>query len=157
MALAAFSCWAAAVAASEQGSPTHLSEGNWALNRGDDRAANGSDCVAVPKAPSRIQVGLERLTVTGLPKNSIFNYQYRIDDGPASTPVIPSADMQNEGNLYFKGDVFDEILRGHRFRIRILDRWHEAISEDVDLAGLGHLHARMLDACKSGRPAPDVK
>ena len=154
-ALAVLACLSAAGAAAQGAGTTLLSEGQWDLRRLDDGAAQASACVLVPKTPSRIQVGQDRLTVTGLPKNSIFNYQYRIDDGPASTPAIPTADMQNAGSLFLDGDVFTAILGARRFRIRLLDRWHEAISEDVDLTGLDSLHRRMGDACKAERAGSD--
>jgi hypothetical protein len=88
------------------------------------------------------------MDVTGMPKNSVFNFQYRIDDGPASTPVFPSEAMQTSGRITIEGDTFQAILGGQRFRIRILDRWHEAITEDVDLTGLKEVYAQMKDQCK---------
>jgi hypothetical protein len=88
------------------------------------------------------------MDVTGIPKNSVFNFQYRIDDGPASTPVFPSEAMQTAGRITIEGDTFQAILGGQRFRIRILDRWHEAITEDVDLTGLKEVYAQMTDQCK---------
>jgi hypothetical protein len=119
--------------------------GAWKLEKPGEGA---SACVLTPKEPSRIQVGRDRLTVTGLPKNSIFNYQYRIDDGGASTPSLPTPEMQNAGTITLDGDAFAAVLKGQRFRIRILDRWHEAITEDVSLAGLGELHGTMAEACR---------
>jgi len=157
LALAALACLAADLAAAQVAGPTGPGAGNWDLRRSGDGAAPDSACMLIPKTQSRIQVGGKRLTVTGLPKNSVFNYQYRIDDKPASTPAIPPADMQNAGEIYFEGDVFNEILSGQRFRIRILDRWHEAITEDVDLAGLDALHGRMRDACTPGGAATGVR
>ena len=156
LALAALACLAAAAAA-QGAEPASLGEGQWDVRRPEGGTAKDAPCVLVPKAQSRIQIGPERLVVTGLPRNSIFNYQYRIDDQSASTPGIPSADMQSAGEIYLEGDVFREILSARRFRIRILDRWHEAITEDVDLAGLDGLHRRMADACRAEGAAPHAK
>jgi len=88
------------------------------------------------------------MDVTGMPKNSIFNYQYRVDDGPASTPVFPSEAMQTSGKVSIEGDDFRALVGGKRFRIRILDRWHDAITEDVDLTGLKEVYAQMTEQCK---------
>jgi hypothetical protein len=157
LALAALICLAADVAAAQGDGPTILSEGNWDLKRSDAAPAQNAACLLTPRSRSRVQIGRTRLTITGLPKNSIFNYQYRIDDKPASTPVIPSAEMQNAGEIYLDGHVFSEILAGRRFQFRILDRWHEAIAEDVDLAGLSELHERMLGTCNENAVTTDVK
>lgn len=128
--------------------PTVTSEGAWELMRSDPALASERVCILRPKRQSRIQVNGNTLSVTGLPKNSIFNYQYRVDDGPASTPTIPTTDMQNAGAIAIDGDAFADILKGQRFRVRILDRWHEAITEDIDLTGLRALHGTMTEACK---------
>lgn len=56
--------------------------------------------------------------------------------------------MQTAGRITIEGDDFRAILGGQRFRIRILDRWHEAITEDVDLTGLKEVYAQMTDQCK---------
>lgn len=123
------------------------SAGNWDLKRADGNATGEAACLLTPKTPSRIQVSKDRLVVTGLPKNAIFNYQYRIDDKPASTPAFPPSAMQSEGLIALDGDALAEILNGRRFQIRILDKWHEAITEDVDLAGLKDLHGKLAQAC----------
>ena len=125
-----------------------LSEGNWDLRRSEDQSSSAQSCVLRPKTPSRIQVTHDRMDVTGMPKNSVFNFQYRIDDGPASTPRFPSEAMQTAGSITIEGDDFRALVGGRRFRIRILDRWHEAITEDVDLTGLKEVYAQMTDQCK---------
>jgi hypothetical protein len=128
--------------------PVVSSAGHWELKRSARGAANEGTCLLAPKTPSRIQVFKDRLVVTGLPKNSIFNYQYRIDDGSASTPTIPSSAMQNDGIITLEGDALDTIVNGRRFQIRILDQWHEAITEDLDLSGLKDLYGTMTQACR---------
>lgn len=139
---------AADMAAARAAGPALSGDGNWELMRADTGSAADGTCVLTPKARSRIQIGENRLAVTGLPKNSIFNYQYRIDENAVTPPRIPSAEMQGAGAIYLEGDAFREILNGRRFQIRILDRWHEAITEDVDLTGAKELHARMTEACR---------
>ncbi|SDN48185.1 hypothetical protein SAMN05216360_108268 [Methylobacterium phyllostachyos] len=145
--LAILAALIAPVATAQAGDATLASEGNWDLKRSSGSATSEAGCVLTPKTQSRIQVSKDRLVVTGLPKNSIFNYQYRIDDKPASTPAIPSSAMQNDGIIAFDGDALAEILNGHRFQIRILDRWHEAITDDVDLSGLKDLHEKLVQVC----------
>lgn len=127
---------------------TVASEGAWELRKAEQSSASEDTCLLRPKVQSRIQVSRDKLSVTGLPKNSIFNFQYRVDDGSASTPTIPTADMQNAGTVALDGAAFADVLKGQRFRVRILDRWHEAITEDVDLTGLRDLHGKMSEACK---------
>ena len=56
--------------------------------------------------------------------------------------------MQTEGKIFIDGDAVSDIVKGRRFRFRILDRWHEAISEDVDLTGLSALYKRLEATCK---------
>ena len=145
--LAILAALTAPVAVARAGEATLASAGNWDLKRSDGSATSEAPCILTPKAQSRIQVTKDRLVVTGLPKNSIFNYQYRIDDKPASTPTIPSSVAQNEGLIALDGDALTEILKGRRFQIRILDRWHEAITEDVDLSGLKDLHQKLVQTC----------
>jgi hypothetical protein len=145
--LAVFGCLCAGVAA-QAGGPTVTREGAWEFKRADGALADEPTCLLTPKEKSRIQVGWDKLSVTGLPKNSIFNYQVRVDDGAASTPALPTADMQNAGTIAIEGDAFAAVLKGQRFQIRILDRWHEAITEDVSLAGLRELRERMPQACR---------
>ena len=140
-------CLAADVATAQAPGAVLSSEGNWDL-RAWDAGRDGGPCVLTPKTPSRVQVTRGRITVTGLPRNAIFNYQYRVDDGPASTPVFPSEGMQTEGAIRIEGDAAGDIVKGHRLRIRILDRWHEAISEDIDLSGLGTLYERLDETCR---------
>jgi len=145
--LAILAALTAPVAVAQAGDATLASVGNWDLQRSDGSASRGAACLLNPRTQSRIQVTRDRLVVTGLPKNSIFNYQYRIDDKPASTPAIPPSAMQNDGIIALDGDALTEILNGHRFQIRILDKWHEAITEDVDLSGLKDLHGKLVQAC----------
>lgn len=128
--------------------PVVSSAGTWELRRSAGGSTGDGACLLAPKSPSRIQVFKDRLVVTGLPKNSIFNYQYRIDDGSASTPAIPSSAMQNEGIIVLDGDALNTIVNGRRFQIRILDKWHEAITEDLDLSGLKDLYGTMTQACR---------
>jgi len=144
---AGLACLAADIAAAQVIGTTVSSEGNWDLKK----SSTGSDdslCVLTPKTPSRVQVTRGRIDLTGLPKNSIFNYQYRIDDGPASTPVFPSEAMQAQGKISIDGDAVMDIVRGQRFRFRMLDRWHEAISEDIDLTGLSALYKQLEASCR---------
>ena len=141
--------WLAAGGAMAQEAATILSSaGSWDLRRSRDGTAEASDCILTPKPRSRIEVGRDRLVVASLPRNSIFNFQYRIDDEPASTPAPPSEAMQSTGTVVLDGAAFDRILHGRRFQVRILDRWHEAVTEDVDLAGLAELHGTLAEACR---------
>lgn len=146
--LAILAALTAPAAVAQAGDAPLASAGNWDLKRSNSSATREAACLLTPKAQSRIQVTQDRLVVTGLPKNSIFNYQYRIDDKAASTPVIPPSAMQNEGVIVLDGETLSQILNGHRFQIRILDRWHEAITEDVDLSGLKDLHGKLVQACR---------
>jgi hypothetical protein len=143
---AGFACLTAHIATAQVVGAPVSGEGNWDLRKSDAGSGDGS-CVLTPRTPSRVQVTRGRITVTGMPKNSVFNYQYRVDDGPASMPAFPSKAMQDQGRILIQGDAAEEILKGRRFRIRILDRWHEAISEDIDLAGLAGLYERLEEAC----------
>ena len=56
--------------------------------------------------------------------------------------------MQAEGKISIDGDAMREIVKGQRFRFRMLDRWHEAISEDVDLNGLSTLYEQLEATCR---------
>ncbi|TXN00226.1 hypothetical protein FV222_12060 [Methylobacterium sp. WL103] len=141
--LAGLACLTVDIATAQVLGTTISSEGNWDLRKSD-----AGSCVLTPKTPSRVQVTRGRISVTGMPKNSVFNYQYRVDDGDASTPVLPSEAMQAEGRITIEGDAFNDTVEAHRFRFRILDRWHEAISEDIDLAGLSALYKRLEETCK---------
>ncbi|WP_342109669.1 hypothetical protein [Methylobacterium sp. SI9] len=135
-------------AVAQAGDPIVSSAGNWDLKKSARGPTTEAACLLAPKTPSRIEVFKDRLVVTGLPKNSIFNYQYRIDDRSASTPAIPSSAMQNEGLITLDGAALADIVNGHRFQIRILDKWHEAITEDVDLTGLKDLYGTLDQACR---------
>lgn len=141
-------CLAATLAAAQDAGPTVASEGDWVLKRIEPPSGGGAACILAPKTLSRIQVVGDRLEVTGLPRNSIFNYQYRIDDKPVSNVMFPTAQMQSAGVIALEGDVLESILNGRRFSIRLLDRWHEAITEDVSLAGLRALRDRRPDPCR---------
>jgi len=145
--LAGLACLTVDIATAQVLGTTISSEGNWDLRKSDAGSDAGS-CVLTPKTPSRVQVTRGRISVTGMPKNSVFNYQYRVDDGGASTPAFPSEAMQAEGRITIEGDAVRDIVKGRRFRFRILDRWHEAISEDIDLAGLSALYKRLEETCK---------
>jgi len=136
------------LAAAQAAMPIIASEGQWDLRQSDEQSAGKPTCLLTPKTPSRIQVTGQRLDVTGLPKNSIFNFQYRIDDQPVSNAMIPSAEMQKAGAVSLEGDAFDSLLKGQTFSIRILDKWHEAITEEISLVGLGALYRKMLDTCR---------
>lgn len=136
-------CLPAITAAAQDAGPTVSSEGAWDLKRSID----GRTCVLMPRTQSRIRIAGDRVEVTGLPIKSIFNYQYRIDDDAASSIIFPSAEMQNAGVISLGSDVLEKALGARRFRIRILDTWHEAITEDVSLAGLQSLHQRMKRDC----------
>ena len=140
-------CLAADIATAQVAGTTVSSEGNWDLRKSDAGPDAGS-CVLTPKTPSRVQVTRGRINVTGMPKNSVFNYQYRVDDGPPSTPVFPSDAMQAAGRITIEGDAVKDIVKGQRLRFRMLDRWHEAISEDIDLTGLSKLYERLEAACE---------
>ena len=136
-------------AAAAQADETNtISVGGWNLKQSTNATAHAPGCVLAPKQQSRVQVGERRLIVSGLPRKSIFNYQYIIDDKPASVLNFPTEAMQNDGSIYLEGAVFDEILNAGRLRVRVLDKWHEAIAEDLDLTGLSELHQKMLDECK---------
>ncbi len=135
---------AAGVTAAGAAGPPLASAGDWTLARAD----GPSPCILATTSPSRVQVVGSRLEVTGLPKESLFNYQYRIDDQPVSNAMIPSPAMQEAGAIWFEGDAFDAILKGRRFQIRILDRWHEAITEDVSLNGLRSLQDQARTECR---------
>jgi hypothetical protein len=145
--LAGLGCLVTEIAAAQGVGTTISSEGNWDLRKSSTGPDDGS-CVLTPKTPSRVQVTRGRINLTGMPKKSIFNYQYRVDDGPASTPVFPSEAMQTEGKIFIDGDAMREIVKGQRFRFRMLDRWHEAISEDVDLNGLSTLYEQLEATCR---------
>ena len=144
---AGLACLAIDIAAAQAVGTTISSEGNWDLKKSSPDS-DDSSCVLTPKTPSRVEVTRGRIDVTGMPKNSIFNYQYRVDDGPASTPVFPSEAMQTAGKISIDGEAVSDIVKGRRFRFRMLDRWHEAISEDVDLTGLSALYKRLEATCK---------
>lgn len=146
--LAALAAVIMPVAMARAGDAILASAGNWDLKRSDGGATGEPACVLTPRTQSRIQVTKDRLVVTALPKSSVFNYQYRIDDRPASTPARPSGAMESDGIIALDGDALTEVLNGRRFQIRILDRWHEAITEDVDLTGLKDLHGTLGQACK---------
>ncbi|MGC5780561.1 hypothetical protein [Methylobacterium sp. NFXW15] len=137
-------CLAAFGAAAQAAGQILAGEGDWTLRHSEDAAT----CIVTPKPQSRIQIKQDRLEVTGLPKKSIFNYQYRIDDQAVSNAMIPTADMQDAGLVALDGEAFKAILDGQRFRIRILDKWHEAITEDVSLAGLRSLHRKIASECR---------
>ena len=141
-------CLAATLGAAEDGGRTIASEGDWVLRKAEGPPGGDAPCILAPKARSRIQVVGDRLEVTGLPKNSIFNYQYRIDDEPVSAIQFPTAPMQEAGAISLAGDVFGKILDGRRFSIRLLDKWHEAITEDISLSGLRALHDASRNACR---------
>ncbi len=143
----AIGCSAAVAAAQEAAAPL-ASEGDWVLRKAEKPSGDEATCILAPKSRSRIQIVGDRLEVTGLPKNSIFNYQYRIDDGPVSSIQFPTAPMQQAGAVTLEGPAFDGILNGRRFSIRLLDRWHEAITEEVSLAGLRSLRDRSAEACQ---------
>lgn len=145
--LAGLACLVTEIAAAQGVGTTISSEGNWDLRKSSTGPDDGS-CVLTPKTPSRVQVTRGRINLTGMPKKSIFNYQYRVDDGPASTPVFPSEAMQAEGKISIDGDAMREIVKGQRFRFRMLDRWHEAFSEDVDLNGLSTLYEQLEATCR---------
>lgn len=136
------------VALAQEAAPTIAEEGDWVLRKAEKSSDAGAACILAPKARSRIRIVGDRLEVTGLPMNSIFNYQYRIDDGPVSSIQFPTAPMQQAGAVTLEGPAFDGILNGRRFSIRLLDRWHEAITEEVSLAGLRSLRDRSAEACK---------
>lgn len=144
---AGLACLTADIATAQVVGTTISSESNWDLKKSSTGPDDGS-CVLTPKTPSRVQVTRGRIDLTGMPKNSIFNYQYRVDDGPASTPVFPSDAMQKEGKISIGGDAMKDIVKGRRFRFRMLDRWHEALSEDVDLTGLSALYERLEATCR---------
>lgn len=139
-------CLTSDIATAQVVGKTISSEGNWDLRKSDAGPDAGS-CVLTPKTPSRVQVTRGWISLTGMPKNSVFNYQYRGDDGDASTPVFPSEAMQADGRVTIEGDAFNDIVEAHRFRFRILDRWHKSISEDIDLAGLSKLYKRLEETC----------
>ncbi len=141
-------CSAATVAAAQDTGRTVAEEGDWVLKKADHPSGGGTACILAPKSLSRIQVVGDRLEVTGLPRNSIFNYQYRIDDRPVSSVMFPTPSMQAAGVVSLDGDVLESILAGRRFSIRLLDRWHEALTEDISLAGLRSLRGRSAEACK---------
>lgn len=141
-------CLAASHAAAQDTGPTIAGEGDWVLKKADRPSGGGAACILAPKSLSRIRIVGDRLEVTGLPRNSIFNYQYRIDDEPVSRVMFPTVPMQEAGAISLKGEVLESILKGRRFRIRMLDRWHEAITEDISLAGLRSLRDRSAEACQ---------
>ncbi|WP_342153885.1 hypothetical protein [Methylorubrum sp. SB2] len=140
--------FSATVAHAQEAAPTIAEEGDWVLKKSENSSGPGAACILAPKSRSRIQIVGDRLEVTGLPKNSIFNYQYRIDDGPVSSIGFPTASMQQAGAVTLEGAAFESILNGRRFSIRLLDRWHEAITEEVSLAGLRSLRDRSAEACR---------
>lgn len=127
---------------------TVASEGDWVLRKADGPSSGVAACILAPKARSRLQIVGDKIEVTGLPKNSIFNYQYRIDDGSVSKAIFPTAQMQESGVITLDGEAFKDVLIGRRFSIRVLDRWHEAITEDINLSGLRSLSEKRADACK---------
>lgn len=139
---------AAGVAAAQEAGRTLASEGDWVLRKADGLPDGAAACILAPKSPSRIRIVDDRLEVTGLPRNSLFNYRYRIDDQPVSKVMFPTAQMQEAGAISLDGDVLESILTGRRFSIRLLDRWHEAITEDISLAGLRSLRDQRVEACK---------
>lgn len=141
-------CLAATLAAAQDAGRIVASEGDWVLKKVDRPSDGEPACILAPKSLSRIQIVSGRLEVTGLPRNSILNYQYRIDEQPVSNVMFPTAPMQAAGAISLEGDALDSILKGRRFRVRLLDTWHEAITEDISLAGLRSLHDRSADACK---------
>lgn len=141
-------CLAAPLAVAEDGGQTIASEGDWVLRKVAGSANGDAPCILTPKTRSRIQIVGDRLEVTGLPKNSIFNYQYRIDDEPVSNVQFPTARMQEAGAISLTGDVLGRILNGRRFSLRLLDKWHEAITEEISLSGLRALHDRRPNACR---------
>lgn len=145
----ASSVWLILGVASAQGDAANtISVGGWTLTKSTDAATGVPNCVLAPNQRSRVQVDERRLIVSGLPRESIFNYQYIIDGKPASVLNFPSKAMQDDGAVYLDGAVFDEILAAKRLQVRILDKWHEAIAEDVDLAGLSELHEKLLEQCR---------
>lgn len=147
-ALAVLACLSANIATAHAAGTVILSEGNWDLRKAGDKPADGSACVLAPKQQSRIQIAHDRLEVTGLPKKSILNFQYIVDEAPASRAMFPSPEMQDAGTIWLDGDVLQSVVEGQRLRIRVLDRWHEAIAEDLSLQGLRSLYLKMNDACK---------
>ncbi len=141
-------CLAVTLAAAEDGGQTIASEGDWVLRKVEGPANGDAPCILAPKTRSRIRIVGDRLEVTGLPKSSIFNYQYRIDDEPVSTVQFPTAQMQEAGAISLTGDVLGRILNGRRFSLRLLDKWHEAITEEISLSGLRALSDRRASACR---------
>jgi len=139
----------ATLATAQETGRTLDSEGDWVLRKTERSSGGSAACILAPKDPSRIRIVGDRLEVTGLPKNSLFNYRYRIDDGPVSRVMFPTAPMQEAGAITLDGEVFDHILNGQRFSIRLLDRWHEALTEEISLAGLRSLRDRSTGACTS--------
>ena len=141
-------CLAASLAAAQDTGQNLASEGEWVLKKTDRPSGGGTACILAPKSLSRIQIVGDRLEVTGLPRNSLFNYQYRIDDEPVSNIMFPTAQMQEAGAISLDGDVLERILNGRRFSIRLLDKWHEAVTEDISLAGLRSLRGKSATICE---------
>lgn len=141
-------CLVAGLGHTQEAGRTVASEGDWVLRKAAGPSSGDAACVLAPKARSRIQIVGDRIEITGLPKNSIFNYQYRVDDGPVSNAMFPTAQMQDAGVITLNGDVVKDILSGRRFSIRLLDRWHEAITEEIGLSGLRGLIDKRAEACR---------
>jgi hypothetical protein len=141
-------CLVAGLGHAQEAGQTVASEGDWVLRKSAAPSSGDVACVLAPKARSRIQIVGDRIEITGLPKNSIFNYQYRIDDGPVSNAMFPTTQMQDAGVITLNGDVLKDILAGRRFSIRLLDRWHEAITEEISLSGLRGLIDKRAEACR---------
>lgn len=141
-------CWAATLATAQDAGQILAHEGDWVLRKSERPTGGGAACILAPKDPSRIQIVGDRLEVTGLPKYSLFNYRFRVDDQPLSSVMFPTAQMQEAGTISLEGDVLESILNGRRFSIRMLDKWHEALTEDISLAGLRSLRDRRAEACR---------
>ncbi len=62
--------------------------------------------------------------------------------------MFPTTQMQDAGVITLNGDVLKDILAGRRFSIRLLDRWHEAITEEISLSGLRGLIDKRAEACR---------
>lgn len=138
---------AAPPAARGKAEPGTTTDSGWQLRKSRDAMSDKVTCVIMPIAKPYIQFNIGDFYLSYAGRGGVEGFQYRIDDNPASGMQIPSPIEKQISAVHLSGRVFEQILKAKRLRVSTLTLIRGLQDEDIDLAPMRRLYARMVSEC----------
>ena len=113
-----------------------------------DAMTDKIDCIISPTNNPNVQVSKSDLYISYRGRGGVGGFTYRIDDNPVSAMQLPTDQDKQVGFVHISGAVFNQVLTASRLRVQTVTLLSALVNEDLQLAGMRRLYAKMQQECR---------